>query len=197
MLAGWNARYFTFTLFLIAELSLALLSPKNTASAAGSPFSQYHSTRTDDMTGDPSIILSQEKVSQTIHFICGTKKSEARERLRKQHNLVLEVVQDWHQILAHVAANDSVHDMYLQNRTPWHFGISIHNADEREKLIGFVTFYVAYSSWSGRILYVDQIQLEDRRMNDDVETILLRLLAEIAVELNCARLTWRVRIKSI
>jgi len=144
------------------------------------------------MSADPPFILSQEKVSQAVGLICSREKSETTDRLRDHHNLAVEVVLDWDPILAHVATTVSIHDMYLQNRTPWHFGISIRNADDRGKVLGLVTFYVAYSSWSGRILYLDQIQLEDGRMNDDVEMILLRLLADIALELDCARLTWRV-----
>ena len=192
MIPGWKARCFTLTLFLIVELSLALLSPTSIASAPAT-LPQSHSISTEDMSADPPFILSQEKVSQAVDLICSREKSETTYRLRDHYNLAVEIIKDWDPILPHVAAKASIHDTYLENRTPWHFGISIRTADEGGKVIGFVTFYVAYSSWSGRILYLDQIQLEDGRMNDDVEMILLRLLADIALELDCARLTWRVR----
>jgi len=85
----------------------------------------------------------------------------------------------------------------IQHRTPWHFGITICDGDsKKDSLIGFVTFYVAYSSWTGRILYLDRMEMDGELMNDDVEVSLLRMLAEIALELDCVRLTWRVRTEN-
>jgi hypothetical protein len=53
-----------------------------------------------------------------------------------------------------------------------------------------LSFYLAYSSWTGRILYLDQVRCHG--LEDNVEKLLLQILADIAVELDCARLTWRV-----
>jgi hypothetical protein len=147
------------------------------------------------MGPDRPSILSQEKVSRAIEDACSREQSTTIDHLRDCHNLTVERVVDWGPVVAKAGAAEETHDVYLQKRTPWHFGIAVRDARQKENVIGFVTFFVAYSSWSGRILYLDQMQL-DSRMNDDVEKVLLQLLAEIALELDCVRLTWRVCIRS-
>jgi hypothetical protein len=144
------------------------------------------------MAPNPHGTLSQERVSQAIDHTLSRATNEVRNLLRDRHYLTVRRVEDWGTILSNTGALDS----HLQNRTPWHFGLVIHDdADQNDDWIGLVTFNIAYSSWSGRILYLDQMQ-GDGRLNDDVEKLLLQLLAEIAISLDCARLTWRVRIKT-
>ena len=65
---------------------------------------------------------------------------------------------------------------------------------------GLVTFYMAYSTWEGRMLYVDHLSIinpntsEDNKRDRiaDIELLVLQSLARIAIHLNCARLMWRV-----
>eukprot|EP00535_Pseudo-nitzschia_heimii_P005502 CAMPEP_0197186352 /NCGR_PEP_ID=MMETSP1423-20130617/13753_1 /TAXON_ID=476441 /ORGANISM="Pseudo-nitzschia heimii, Strain UNC1101" /LENGTH=417 /DNA_ID=CAMNT_0042637639 /DNA_START=84 /DNA_END=1337 /DNA_ORIENTATION=+ len=74
-------------------------------------------------------------------------------------------------------------------RTPFYFGIQAVCSDSsqhEEKLIGFCTFYIAYSTWDGRILYVDQFNMET-----DHKILLYRILAEIATQIHCERFTWK------
>lgn len=51
------------------------------------------------------------------------------------------------------------------------------------------TFYVAYSTWDGRMLYLDQLGLEDG--TDDLALVLRLVLSRLAVELGCQRFTWQ------
>jgi hypothetical protein len=65
--------------------------------------------------------------------------------------------------------------------------------DRSSACVGFLTFYLAYSTWDARVLYLDKLFLlkedEDR---DAIEWSLHFTLADIAVRLNCARYTWQV-----
>lgn len=71
--------------------------------------------------------------------------------------------------------------------------------------VAICTFYLAYSTWDGRMFNVDRlVGMETGRnggsssssssssKNDDIEA-LYRILAQMAVALNCTRLTWKVR----
>ena len=81
---------------------------------------------------------------------------------------------------------------YQESKTPWHFGIRIlDNNHNEEEVCGFLSFYVAYSTWNGKILYLDRLACP--AANDSTKQLLLRTLAKVAVNLNYARLTWRVR----
>ena len=65
---------------------------------------------------------------------------------------------------------------------------------------GLVTFYMAYSTWEGRMLYVDHLSIINPNTSEysksdsiaDIELLVLQSLARIAIHLNCARLMWRV-----
>ena len=54
-------------------------------------------------------------------------------------------------------------------------------------LVGFCTFYIAYSTWDGRFLYADQIQPES-----DGSLKLYRFMAQVSQAIGCTRLTWKV-----
>lgn len=74
-------------------------------------------------------------------------------------------------------------------RTPFYFGIKAMTSgryQSEEKLVGFCTFYIAYSTWDGRMLYVDQINTET-----DGSILFYRVMAKIATEIGCARFTWK------
>jgi hypothetical protein len=47
-----------------------------------------------------------------------------------------------------------------------------------------VTFYIAYSTWDGRILYIDHIGSDN---NNAVNLVVYQTLAEIATSLHCRR----------
>ena len=130
-------------------------------------------------------LLCREVVENSIDSMCHATRDKVKQ-LRTSCGFTIGRVQDWHGVLGAEA------EEYNRNKTPWHFGIEIrHVQPVDDKIGGLVTFYLAYSSWTGRILYVDQMRCHG--MEDTVEKLFLQILADIALELDCARLTWRVR----
>jgi hypothetical protein len=57
------------------------------------------------------------------------------------------------------------------------------------QISGLAAFYWAYSTWDGRVLYVNKIIAP----NTTLETSLLYTLADVAVQLEGQRLVWQVR----
>ena len=57
------------------------------------------------------------------------------------------------------------------------------------QVLGLAAFYWAYSTWDGRVLYVNKVTAP----NTELETSLLYTLADIAVQLEGQRLVWQVR----
>lgn len=102
---------------------------------------------------------------------------------------------DWDEIVEFEEIRQDNSLPILDDMTPWFFGMEIWNAEEETtdegKLCGVLTFYVAFSSWNGRIMYLDRLKCSN--LNGDIEKLFLRILAQIASELQFARLTWRVR----
>ena len=101
--------------------------------------------------------------------------------------------EDWQLLLRGDCIDGSSSSSNISNmKTPWFFGIVV--CDRESNKVGLITFYIAYSTWNGRVLYLDEITWEKQNgMTDttDIEQHLLRILASIAVDLNFARITWR------
>ena len=72
--------------------------------------------------------------------------------------------------------------------SPFYFGIQVlHN----NIIVGFCTFHIAYSTWDGRMVYVDQLQHFEDEDNDSL--LIYHVLAKIAIQIGALRLTWKVR----
>jgi hypothetical protein len=102
---------------------------------------------------------------------------------------------DWNSLLSSLSSDEEygTHVLSLDFRTSFYFGIEVWSSETEqpgEKLLGFCTFYAAYSTWDGRMLYVDQINAET-----DGSLLLYRVMAKIATEIGSTRLTWKVRIR--
>lgn len=73
------------------------------------------------------------------------------------------------------------------------------NKDET-RIVGFVSFFTAYSTWDGRVLYLDKMVLPtssslSASVKDDAQSTEWSLhytLSDIAMRLDCARYTWQV-----
>lgn len=135
--------------------------------------------------------LPQPISLQTVHNAMD-KYTQSNADLPKQllntKGLSVHRVTDWETTMKDFASNFNV-PHYLETKTSWHFGLEIKNS-VTNKVVGLVTFYIAFSSWDGRILYMDKMTCEN--MDDETEQLLLRILAQTAVDLGCVRLTWRV-----
>jgi hypothetical protein len=173
-------------LAIAARRSALAFSPK-------APISLRISSRLEAMPAVTNAMpsLTKESVQKAIDDACHEKGGKP-ETLKSYHGLTVQRIRDWQAILEETVSKDmDASSDYLKNRTPWHFGISILNA--HNNIVGSATFYMAYSSWSGRILYIDR--LECKGLNDEMEELLLRILADVALALDCVRLTWRVSFR--
>ncbi|KAG7357526.1 acyl-CoA N-acyltransferase [Nitzschia inconspicua] len=110
--------------------------------------------------------------------------------------------------------NNNDNDINDSKKPPFCFGIQSINplgdntlkasssANNQRPMI-MCTFYLAYSTWDARMLYIDQVVVGDgfnvrNGDNDDCDCYsseevgrLYRILAKIAIKLHCARLTWK------
>jgi hypothetical protein len=84
-------------------------------------------------------------------------------------------------------------------KIPFYFGIqaSLRQRDDNNNpnaVVAVCTFFLAYSTWDGRMLNVDQFLVLDKNDCSSQELVALyRILANVAVQLQCARLSWKVR----
>ena len=85
----------------------------------------------------------------------------------------------------------------LSYPVPYFFGIGIYSREPHETpiLCGVITFYMAYSTWDARCVFLDRLDLPTP-VDTNVEKTILRALADIAVRLECGRLCWEVRFVS-
>lgn len=68
------------------------------------------------------------------------------------------------------------------------YGFVVNNSESKDETSFLTTFYFAYSTWNGRVLYVDE---RYRGSDDELKLHLRRALACIAIPLKCNRLTWQ------
>ena len=68
------------------------------------------------------------------------------------------------------------------------YGFVAKNLESKDETSYLTTFYFAYSTWNGRVLYVDE---RYRGPDDELKLHLRRALGCIAVPLKCNRLTWQ------
>ena len=155
-----------------------------------------------------SILLTLSSIHQAIEEAIVSNRAVQHELSQKGLSLRrASEPTDWDRMLGLLATEQDIgnHDekgdvdddlsTNLSLAIPRHFGITIRNNKEGSEICGLLSFYMAYSSWDGRILYVDR--LVSPEMDDATEILLLRTLAAIALKLDCVRLTWRVRISDV
>ena len=65
--------------------------------------------------------------------------------------------------------------------------------DERSKQpCGFALFFYNYSTWEGMGVYLEDLYVSPAARGAGVGTRLIKAVAQVAVEHNCARLQWQV-----
>ena len=109
---------------------------------------------------------------------------ESYQHFKESKGLELHRVSDW----------TKVRDQEKNDNFPLFFGITVHVSKTTEKdghensKAQLISFYLGYSTWDGRCLFVDQIVQDEK-----IEKLLLQVLAKIAIRLDCSRLIWMVR----
>ncbi len=139
---------------------------------------------TTTTTTTTSTSLSEEAVHEAIDNVLASEASDVVLRRATESR-------DWNSIMsiadpAKENGTQETRNLSAEVRTPFYFGIQALNG--KGTLIGFCTFYIAYSTWDGRMLYADQIQPES-----DGSLLLYHIMAKISTEIGCSRFTWKVR----
>jgi copper homeostasis protein CutC/GNAT superfamily N-acetyltransferase len=57
--------------------------------------------------------------------------------------------------------------------------------------VGMAFFYFAYSTWEGRVLYLEDLYIEEKHRGKGVGGVLMRTLAKISVRMDCKRFQWQ------
>lgn len=64
--------------------------------------------------------------------------------------------------------------------------------DENKQVIGICLYYIAYSSWKGRILFLDDIVVDEPYRSLGVGTLLMNALFNICKEEHIKQMRWQV-----
>ena len=67
----------------------------------------------------------------------------------------------------------------------------LHSRAEPKGAIGIAFFYFAYSTWEGRVLYLEDLYVEEKYRGKGAGKTLMRTLARDAVKTHCKRMTWQ------
>lgn len=194
------ATFFSFFLVLSAQIQTLQAFSMDPATTTTTPTATAAAT-----------IVTKAEVDQAIDTILSRSDLSCVSELSDKCGLSLRRASDdtsWKRILLisqsttsdvddqEAREEDVSKDLRLQqlqaDQTPWFGGLEI--LDKNGETCGYVTFYIAYSSWNGKILHLDRIQCnyDDKLSADQVEENILQILANMAVEMGCARLTWTV-----
>ena len=127
----------------------------------------------------PSTALSADVVKTAIQDSCA--KASAKNEALSFESLVEDTVKDLFAVL-----NIQVSKCALDELDKYH-GVTLARDGG---VVGGATFYFAYSTSDGRILYVDKMEAK----NSGDEEHILRLLGDVAVQLECQCLAWQVSV---
>ena len=65
-------------------------------------------------------------------------------------------------------------------------------AELNDKIVGMTLFYVAYSTWRGKMLYLEDFVVQEKFRGQGVGLLLYRNFLQIAHEKNCRMVKWQV-----
>lgn len=65
-------------------------------------------------------------------------------------------------------------------------------AEEDGVVVGFALYYLAYYTWVGKSLYLDDIYIKPEFRSRRIGSMLLRKVFEVARKENCKRVRWQV-----
>ena len=63
---------------------------------------------------------------------------------------------------------------------------------ENQDIIGYVTYFFSYYTWIGKCLYMDDLYVKPEHRSNQVGTMLLKKIIEIARTAECHKLRWQV-----
>ena len=63
---------------------------------------------------------------------------------------------------------------------------------EKKEIVGFATFFPAYYSWSGKVLYLDDLYVKESSRKLGIGKKLLNTVILLAKENGCKKIRWQV-----
>jgi GNAT superfamily N-acetyltransferase len=65
-------------------------------------------------------------------------------------------------------------------------------AVEKNKIVGFASYFIAYYSWTGKTVYLDDLYVSEKYRGLGFGSKLLDKIIETAREENCSKVKWQV-----
>lgn len=163
--------------------------------------------------------LTVTTIQSTINDIITKQDSKYLQGLKEKGLVLRQAVTEsqWRELLAFPSTDSSASSSSswkISDLPPYFFGIGLYRENENGNapsensndktttttLVGMVTFYMAYSTWDGRCVFLDKFEYPKTGDSDDDEAMekgILRPLAKIAVDLGADRLCWHVSLSFI
>lgn len=65
-------------------------------------------------------------------------------------------------------------------------------ATKENEIVGFALYYMSYSTWKGKCLYLEDFYVQEQHRNYGAGSLLFEKVIEIAKELDVKRMDWQV-----
>lgn len=65
-------------------------------------------------------------------------------------------------------------------------------AESGQEIVGFALYFYRYSTWKGKLLYLEDIYIKPEVRKHQLGTRLFEVLTQVAKEENCQRIVWQV-----
>ena len=126
----------------------------------------------------PTTILHTEAIQKAIDEVCasngGTWKRAQKEHLAQVRRLTGSSLSEEILMRDGFSGNPLFYGLVLQQDT---------------EICGVAIFFVEFSTWEGRVLFLKRLVVPSK----DMRVPVLRMLAQIALLLQCVRLVWQVQ----
>ena len=131
----------------------------------------------------PEKVLSQQVIEETIQDACRT--TLLHWETRKNVTLRSFDTNDLPRLLRLLNVIHVSQEQTSRDFSSVYYGIL--SEDEEGNILATAIFYLAYSTWDSRCVYINHIYAIDTF----IETIVMYTLADIAIKLDCRRLVWQ------
>lgn len=64
--------------------------------------------------------------------------------------------------------------------------------DENGAIVGYVTYFFTYHTWTGKCLYMDDLYIREQYRGKGLGTLLINKVIEFAKESKCNKMRWQV-----
>jgi len=79
-------------------------------------------------------------------------------------------------------------EQMLEDQEHFHAIIAL----DGERIIGFASYFIAYYSWTGKAIYLDDLYVQDKYRGKGIGSSLFDHIVEIAKQKHCKKVRWQV-----